>query len=412
MKQPVLDDVPGRAGTAAAVGMCLAGAVVLVLLVMGIQRDGDPLGSQDFVAYWSAFDVAVDGDNPYDLQALASAQAPLELSSIDEPQRFWNPPWTLLVLAPVLALPFRLAAATWLVLNLAAGVALAWTGWRLLGPRGVGLPPLALAGSLLFLPFLEALFLGQLSPLVAVVVFSAVLALRERRDIAAGVLVGLLATKPQTLLILLLVLGVHVLWSRRWVVVGAALATVAVFAGAAAVLLPSAFEGWDPVGGAPTYWQTASVAGWLRILLEDGRAAPEWPLAVVPLAALLLAIPWAWRQRRHPERQLLAVLAVSYLVAPYAWIFDATVLLPLHVVVFGRALLGGVRQRCLAWVLIGVQVLALVWRAQPWTYQHHMVWLPAALLAAELWRQHGEARPADTPAVTHSEGRAVQGSCG
>lgn len=385
------------------------GAVTLVLIIWSFAPSGDPLGSEDFVAYWAAFDIASDGRSPYDLGEIWSVQAPLRLDALDEAQPFLNPPWLLVVLAPVLGLPFVLASAVWFVVNLGAGVAIAWIGWRILQPDGSAPPPLALAGSLLFLPFLETLMLGQLSALVALVALAAVHQLLRGRDVAAGVLLGLLSCKPQTLLILLLCLGVHVLWTRRWRLAGSALATVLALVAAARLFFPTAVTAWDPVDGAPTYLFTASPAAWIRSVFEAGGDVPEWPILLVPAVGLAAAVPWAWRHRDDPAHRLISVLAVSYLVAPYAWIFDATVLLPLQTVVFGATLLGDRRARRVAAALVAVQFLALVWRSQPWTAQHHMVWLPAALLVVDMWWER-RTGGAGADVASQAEASVVQGS--
>ena len=102
----------------------------------------------------------------------------------------------------------------------------AWAGWELFAGEDGPVPPVALAGSLLFLPFLEMLVIGQLGALVAALVMGALLALRRDRIIVAGVLLGLWSLKPQTLLLLTLVLGVHLLATRRWRVLAVTASTV------------------------------------------------------------------------------------------------------------------------------------------------------------------------------------------
>src|SRR3546814_877952 len=75
------------------------GGVLLAASFMGLQvadlqaASGDRLGSQDFAAYWSAYEVTVEGGNPYAEAELERSQEPLGLTALDEAQRFWNPPW-------------------------------------------------------------------------------------------------------------------------------------------------------------------------------------------------------------------------------------------------------------------------------------------------------------------------------
>lgn len=379
--------MPNRIWASVALVAALLLALVSVIWLVQSQIDGDPVGSQDFVAYWSAFEVALDGGNPYDERELASSQQRISLEDLDEAQRFWNPPWTLVLMAPVLVLPFDVAVASWFVVGIAAASASVWAAWHLWGLSRRPLPPVALVGSLLFIPVLESLRLGQLSTVATATVLGGSLALHHRSDVLAGVLFGLVAVKPHTFLLVLFVVFVHVLRARRWGVAAGAVGSTAALAAASAALVPGAFSSWDPVAGAPTHWHTATLVGWLRAALAGSDGAPTWPLLVVPALALVATLPWAWR--RAPEFDVQAVptlLALSYLVAPYAWIFDAAALIPIQVLVLGGAGLGDGKRRALASAAVAIQMAALAWRGLSWTEQQHLVWLPVALLLLERWR--------------------------
>lgn len=393
----------------------------------------DPIGSEDFIAYWSAFEVAAGGDDPYDPGSLSVVQDEIELEALTETQRFWNPPWLLVLLAPVLALPFDVAVALWFALGLAAMAGAALLGWRLFGPSDRPLPPLALAGAVFFIPTLESLRLGQMSAALAVVVLSGLFALRGQRDLLAGILFGLVATKPQTMLLVLIVIGVHVIWTRRWAVVAGAVATVLALATASWVFFPTAVRAWNPVSGAPTHWRTATLAGWLRVGLERAGDAPTWPLVAVPLVALMATVPWAFKWRRAARWHVLpALLIMSFLIAPYGWIFDLAVLGVIQAVVLGYLLLGERRAAPLVGGFVVLQIAGLWWRSLPWTEQQHMVVFALAMLVLEVWRQQtalvpppGEARsesletslqpymePWPTTSGTTCTGRAADGVTG
>ena len=80
-------------------------------------------GSIDFIEYWSAGQLWLEGLNPYDPALLFPIQKEL---SFDEsaPLMMWNPPWIFLLLAPLLSFSFASAAALWFWLNITLVLAL------------------------------------------------------------------------------------------------------------------------------------------------------------------------------------------------------------------------------------------------------------------------------------------------
>ena len=79
----------------------------------------------DFAAFWAAGKLAADGENPYSGEKLRDAQASVGLT--DLAVIAWNPPWTLTLLMPFGALPFRAAYGLWVLTHLAlmAGIRVA-----------------------------------------------------------------------------------------------------------------------------------------------------------------------------------------------------------------------------------------------------------------------------------------------
>jgi hypothetical protein len=390
-----------------------AGVLVLALIVVYVAalqavsarpEGANAVGGTDFIQYWSAYRVATDGADAYDPVPLKVEQDRVGFDTLAaRPILFWNPPWTLLVLAPVAVLPFDAATAAWLLVNVGLAALVAWASWELFGDDGA-IPPAALAGSLLFVPFLETLVIGQLSALTAAMVLGALLALRRRRDLLAGGLIALWSIKPQATLVVALVVGVHVLACRRWRVVLGAVAGLGALVTLSALLFPETMAAWSPLQG-PTEWRTASIAGWVRSWLSTDGAAPVWPLVVVPGIALLAVLPWALRHRSDLRWTCLpTVVAVSFFAAPHAWIFDAVLLLPIQTVLIGRAV-GGERRA--AWgvaALATIQLGAVAFRTLDWTTHQHLLWVPLAITvvwllssgprAEDAGREQGEPRQA------------------
>jgi hypothetical protein len=157
------------------------------------------------------------------------------------------------------------------------------------------------------------------------------LVLLERRPIVAGVLVGLLAYKPQFGLLIPLVL----LATGRWRVIAAATATVLATCAATLVLF------------GPKVWRAfAEFTAFTRIVvLEAGdtgwekiqslfSAVRSWgggvELAYAAQSALALAIAatlvWLWRSRAAYELKAAALACGCLLVTPYVLDYDLVVL--------------------------------------------------------------------------------------
>ena len=110
----------------------------------------DPGGSRnDFIGYWSASRLLITGGNPYDENSLRSLQKTIRPDL--EVVEVWNPPWLLLILAPLGILPCDLALRVWTFCNvflLAMALFLTWQ--RALGPDYQSYLILILAAGFLF----------------------------------------------------------------------------------------------------------------------------------------------------------------------------------------------------------------------------------------------------------------------
>jgi hypothetical protein len=148
----------------------LLAGVVIVLVFQLIRmwptmEFGSP-GTDDFIEYWSAGQLLLQGRDPYDLYGLyrieVSLGAPYKFANI-----MWNPPWLLLWILPLLLLPFEAAALAWLFLNLALLLACGTVIWQLLAPAQVGRRiAVAWVATLAFIPGLLAIRMGQMPMLL------------------------------------------------------------------------------------------------------------------------------------------------------------------------------------------------------------------------------------------------------
>ncbi len=363
---------PRRLLTAAGV---VAAAVLLVGQVRALLADPTVWPPDDFVEYWAAARLTLDGGNPYDPAQLL----PLQLAAgrdTDEAIMMWNPPWALAAVLPLGLLPAREAQLLWLAANLLAA---GWCGDRLWlrydgdpARRGVGW-----AAALAFIPTLFALQSGQIGPLL---LLGAVLFLEaERRGwpALAGAATVLLAIKPHlAYLVWAAILCDAVAHRRIGMLLGGAAAGVLATAVALAFDPRVLHQYADAMGNRPPdQWVSPTLGTVLRLLFGEER----FGLQFVPVVAGVAWFAWHWRRTGRTwdwADQLPLLLLVSFVTAPYgAWPFDLVLLLPAVV----RLLAGGAPRAVLAG-LFAVNVACLVMNVAR-TGSFPFLWVAPALLA-------------------------------
>jgi hypothetical protein len=185
----------------------LAVVVVLAALAVDIVHRQDRTGV-DFHTYLAAAVVGIQHGwaHIYDQPIVAQEQKRLVPYLWSQP--FLSPPTAAWLVAPLAGLPYNLAYDIWalFILVVFAG-ALAWAGVG----EGIG-RWIAVAGALSPWWVMHAVNLGQIVPLVAACTVVAWRLLREKHDVAAGLVLAVIMLKPNTAILVplaLLVAGRH-----------------------------------------------------------------------------------------------------------------------------------------------------------------------------------------------------------
>lgn len=282
----------------------------------------------DFVEYWAAAKLTLNGENPFDEALLLPLQQHAGRDT-NEAIMMWNPPWALPAVLPLGALPAREAQLLWLLVHLAVAGYCADRLWLLLGgareKRWLGW-----ALAFLFLPSVFALSSGQIGMFL---LLGAVLFLEcERRDwqFLAGAATVLVAIKPHLAFLLWVGLAVDAVAGGRWkVLVGGALTGV-VCAALPLLWNPQVWHQYaDAMGNRPpAQWLSPTLGTVLRLAF----GAEHFRLQFVSVAVGLAWFAWyRWTKRAdwNWTAELPLVLAVAFVTAPYgAWPFDMVLLLP------------------------------------------------------------------------------------
>ena len=315
-----------------------------------IDRNGKPIGT-DFSNVYAAGQLAWQGRaaDAYDpiLQHDAEKAA---FNGREVPFFGWHyPPFFLGIAFIVAALPYALGLALWLLASLAAYLAVI----RAILPR---------PETLLVAAAFPAVFInighGQNGFLTAALLGGALHWL-DRRPWLAGVLIGLLAYKPQfgVMIPIALVAG------GRWNTITAAALTVAGLAAISLVMLGTGV--WQAFVDSTHFTQTIVLeqggTGWEKIQ-SAFSAARNWGADVATAYAIQLALAialavtlaWLWHSDVAFELKAAALAAASLLATPYVLDYDLVVLAIAIAFLARRAFACGLED-------YGISLLAVAW---------------------------------------------------
>lgn len=285
-------------------------------------RSGVPAGS-DFLRVWAASSLATQGHPAlvYNADALKKVEIAVVGGHFSYRAPWHYPPSFLWLMLPISSLNYLAALAVWLIIPLAALLALFY---KICPDR------LAVWLALAFIATAENLFYGQGSFLIALLLGSGLL-LVDRRPFLAGLLFSLLVNyKPHMGLLIPLALVA----GRRWQALGA------FAAGSAALVLISAWvlglDTWlafwhdlpvarQELGQAILWDRMPTVFGAVRLL--GGGAMLAMALQMVAALGAAAGVYWVWRSPASLSVRGAVLVLGILLVTPYAFNYDLTLLL-------------------------------------------------------------------------------------
>jgi hypothetical protein len=287
-----------------------------------IDRNGKPVGT-DFSNVYAAGTLTLEGRPAEAYQpAVQHAAEKAVFGGREVPFYGWHyPPFFFAVAVIVASVPYAWGLAIWLAASFAAYL----VTMRAILPR---------PETLLIAAAFPAVFInighGQNGFLTAALLGSA-LHLLDRRPWLAGVLIGLLAYKPQFGVLIPLAL----LAGGRWSSIAAAVATVAALFVFSFVTLGG--DVWRAFADSTTFTQTVVLeqggTGWEKIQ-SVFSAARMWGAGVhtayaiqIALALMLAAsLAWLWHSDAAFELKASALATASLLATPYVLDYDLMVM--------------------------------------------------------------------------------------
>ena len=358
-------------------------AVFINLSIASAQTmNSQPTGVRDFVEYWSASRLLLNGGNPYAPDQLLQLQRSVGWGS-GTALIMWNPPWTLPFTLPFGLLNFNLSQFAWLFSQLLLILICTQALANLYGGASTNCR-IEWCVALSFVPTVFVLIIGQISPMVLAGITGFLVLEKKRKSLAAGAMLAVVAIKPHLLYLFWLALLFWICRYRRWqVLLGAAGAFLIV------ALLPVYFD--RHIYGQyldlyhlegilkPFDWPAPTLRNIFPLLLDR---SDRW-LESLPTLAGLAWLGYYWHRHKAqwqwPEA-LPSVLLVSVTTSFFAWTYDQVVFLPALIEVTAwirRTKLPWYRSwAALGYVAInGLHIAMRFWFAEEFVY----LWLAPAL---------------------------------
>ncbi len=299
----------------------------------GVRSATGRLKAADFLQFYTAGSMVRTGDASrlYEADAFRARQVALVPASQRERYLPVYPPQAAMAFAPASLLPFGTAAAVWTLLTIGIYAWVIRAAWR---PMRDALPDARLVAlaALAFPPFWSLVLHGQNTAVPLAVFFLAWRALERDRPYLSGLILGLLALKPQ----FGLALAVVAVAGREWRLLGGVLTCgLLQVAVVAAVLEPSVIADYA------TFMRGLSAAEHLiepkphemHSIRAVTRLLAGWPGTLLWLAAgaaVLLLTARVWTSRAPLRVRFGLLVVATVLVSPHLFVYDATVLaLPL-----------------------------------------------------------------------------------
>jgi hypothetical protein len=292
-----------------------------LLILGGVLESGTTFPKIDFFAFWSASSLALDGaaSGAYDAETIWREQP--QLPGDDHGYHPWrNPPVFFFFVLPLSLLPVALSLLAWSVS----------TGALLLAAvRRVARDEVVLLLAIAFPAVFWNLIIGQNGFLTAGLLLWGVLLLRDR-PVRGGVLLGLLAFKPQFFPLVLVAL----IAGRHKTAATAAVACVGLLSAASLLVFsPESWRGFISMAsssGESIYGggiELAKVQSVSAVVLVVGLpSVPAMVAQVLVAGAAAAFVVLLWRSASAFEYKAAGLALAILLATPYVYHYDLTLL--------------------------------------------------------------------------------------
>ena len=300
--------------------------LILAIILLSRMRLSVPL--YDYVNYWSAGRLNLQGNNPYDLDQLLFQQQQVGWTE-EWVLPTWYPPWALSILMPFSLFSYTPSRFLWFLASVSILVFAIVQSWKIYEgpPRQMWL---GLFIGVLFTPTLIALMLGQASPWILLGVMGFLVYIKKSRSLwLAGIFAGLISIKPQLLSLFWIALVLWSLKQRKWQVLAGSGVSIVIGLAIASIFNPAVLIEYiqSILSSPPFFLATPTIGFFLRTFLGYEKSF----LQFVPtlLGVVWLIFYWGKKHSTWDWQQEMPILIfVSIITAPYTWSHDQLILTP------------------------------------------------------------------------------------
>ena len=362
-------------------------AVALVAFLLAVQRLPSRVGRLDFRAYWSTSYLLSKGLDYTDEASLHEVETSLTGWTQDYTLKLWNLPWVVVWFLPLAFLDFHLARPVWLTINLLLLFVSIVAYWRAYATNATTQKWfwLALLLAIFFPATLLLLLFGQVGLLVLAGIVGFIVLYRKSHDFEAGIFLTLTTVKPHLVYLVLPLLLLVVVKSRRWRVLIGFTSFLLVSLAVGLLLRPSLISDYfdQTTQGNLLAWQSPTVTAYLH-----ARTGLVYTRLI---GILLLPIVIFWWARFGQEIEIgdlvNIALLMSIITTPFGWSYDFVLLL-LPLVRLALWVLDGAlgRQRAVLMALVMVSLYVVIYR-QRIAAQNELdfFWIPLVVAGLYLW---------------------------
>lgn len=359
--------------------------LVAIAFVTTIQSPlPEHLTKIDFRAYWGASRLLANSENFSDPELMHQIQQQSTDVFEDETLMTWNPPWLLAWLLPFAVLPLDRSSWLWFLTNIVLIYSSVVLLWRVFcgnedSQRKIWIPFIL---TFFYIPTLTTLLVGQITGIVLFGLAGFLFFNQKHKLFASGAFLALTTVKPQLVFVTLPILLLELIRQRRWRAIAGFL--VPILIGTALVFLfrPTFVPEYiESMSGSAL---TRRIVPTLPFVLSEATGMSLVQFIGAPVVLVVIGW-WYYRQRNNPiEMQdlLIVTLLLSMLFTPFAWSFDALVLI-LPLIRLAAWAVEGKFSRPVATTLmvvfIAANAIAFYQRTlQVWDWQ--FFWFPAVMV--------------------------------
>ena len=307
-------------------------SLLLATFLLLNQSQTLDFGRIDLSQYWSASKVFFEGGNPYDPAQLEVFQN--KIPGHDSLIRMWNPPFIFALIAPFSFFGFESLVSVWLFVSLLLVFLSFVFSYKSLSTSFLRIELdyiYALAVAFSFPSIYQALFFGQITPILAVSISGFIFFFSLKFGFLAGLFLSMSFIKPHLLMPIYLWLAYSRLrGNSKSIFLGFLLGLITL--GALPLFINANIYQFyfEALKSPPIYFKNAALGSLLQGLTGIHTAYIRF---LPSLMFLLTFVVYLLKFKKNflNLKEIILILPLSMLFAPYSWGYDWLLLIPLIV---------------------------------------------------------------------------------